>query len=56
MARMTKTQQRRLIKDVESKCKRLYLRAPIGMTDNIVSTKDMETIEKLCKKWSKKLN
>ena len=55
MAKMTKTQARNTVKAIWSKSKRLFLQPP-GNTDAGMTVKDLETIDRLCRKWAKKLN
>ena len=58
MAKMTKTQVRRMINDIESKAKKLFIgKRSDGVQRQgiVVTTKDMEAIEKLCKKWLKRI-
>lgn len=50
MAKMTKTQQKRMVKDINSKANKLWLSAA-----GIISTSDVVAIEKLCKKWLKRI-
>jgi hypothetical protein len=54
MVKMTKTQARNTVKAIWSKAKRLYLQPP-GATDAGMTVKDLETIDRLCRKWSNKL-
>lgn len=53
MAKMTKTQKKRLISDIEKKAKKLYWES--GVSDQTVTGADMEAIHRLCKKWFKRL-
>jgi len=56
MAKMTKTQKKRLISEIEKKSKKLYMGDGITFSQGyIVSTRDMEAIEKLCAKWMKRI-
>jgi len=50
MAKMTKTQKKRAVKDILSKSKKLFM-ADMETLD----WKDMGAIEKLCKKWLKRI-
>jgi len=50
--KLTKAQQKRLVNDIRRKAKKLYM---WGTPANMVSTKDMETIERLWTKWMNKL-
>ena len=54
MPRLTKSQQKRLVIDAHKKIGKLY--RSIWITDNVVvSTKDMEAIDKLCQQWTKRI-
>ena len=59
MAKMTKTQAKRLVKDIEAKTKKLFVNErSTGIAGNvagIVSVQDMAAIEKLCSKWLKRI-
>jgi tRNA(Arg) A34 adenosine deaminase TadA len=56
MAKMTKTQKKRMISEIQKKSKKLYMdAAEYPFNAVIVSTKDMEAIEKLCAKWMKRI-
>ena len=56
MARLTKTQKKRMVRDVVSKTRKLYMAwQGSGKVDYIISTKDMEAIEKLTQKWFKRI-
>ncbi len=56
MPRMSKTQKKRMITDILRKTNKLYMDwYGSGQVDYIVSTKDMEAIDKLCKKWMKRV-
>ena len=48
MARMTKAAGRRRMAEILSKAKKLYMR-------DFISTKDLDSIEKICKMRSKQL-
>ena len=52
MSKLTKAQKKRLVKEILSKSKKLYM-----LYDNpdILSTKDMAAIEKLTSKWLKRI-
>jgi hypothetical protein len=52
MAKLTKTQKKKLVTDILNKTKKLFMQ-PSGWW--IVSTKDMDTIEKLCAKFMKRI-
>lgn len=54
MARLTKTQKKRLVKEIESKAKKLYMVPTLDIV-KVVNTKDMEAIEKLCAKFMKRI-
>jgi len=51
---MTKAQAKRMVKDIESKTKKLFVNK-ISLTVGVVSTQDMTAIEKLCAKWMKRI-
>jgi hypothetical protein len=57
MAKMTKAQAKRLVRDIEAKTKKLFVnemsRNVIGK--HTVSVQDMAAIEKLCAKWMKRI-
>ena len=60
MSRMTKAQQKRMVRDINSKAKKLYgtgLRAAKAgrFNESILSVKDMEAIEKLTSKWLERI-
>lgn len=58
MARLTKTQQKRLVDGVMSKATKLYMYSHSDMAghpNHIIDTKDMIAIEKLCSKWFKRI-
>ena len=52
--KMTKAQQKRMVRDILSKTQKLYT-ATFSAADKslhqVVSVNDMAAIEKLCKKW-----
>jgi len=54
MAKLTKAQQKRLVRDIKSKAKRLFMENPIRAVD-VVSVADMSAIEKLTAKWLKRI-
>ena len=54
MARLTKTQQKRLVIDAHKKIGKLY-RMPFGVQPQVITTKDMEAIDRLCQKWLKRI-
>ena len=58
MAKMTKTQQRRMAKDILKKSKRLYMSEVRNLSSSysiIVNNKDIDAIEKLVAKWLKRI-
>ena len=57
MVKLTKTQKKRLVNEIEAKAMKLYLSATHRSFPNImvVDTKDMLAIEKLCKKFRQRL-
>ena len=61
MPRLTKTQQKRLVKEILSKTQKLYLCSiNVGYKETVrqtllVTTKDMEAIERLTQKWLKRI-
>lgn len=56
MAKMTKTQAKRLIKEIENKTKKLFIQGSSASTLVRVTVKDMEAVKKLCDKWTKDIN
>lgn len=48
--KMTKAQERRMVRAIASKSKTLYLQI-----DPVLNVNDMAVIEKLCKKWMKRI-
>lgn len=54
MAKLTKAQQKRLVNEILNKSKKLYM---VKRQDyqNVIPSKDMEAIEKLCAKWIKRI-
>jgi hypothetical protein len=53
MSKMTKAQQKRMVRDIISKTKKLYL--AMGRDSYSVSTADMAAVEKLTSKWLKRI-
>lgn len=57
--KLTKTQKKRLVEDIISKTQKLYMAlspmATIKTGLYVVSTKDMEAIERLTTKWMKRI-
>ena len=51
MAKVTKAQQKRLVKSIYSKTEKLYYAA-----DSKVSLKELEMIRKTCNRWMKLLS
>ncbi len=47
MAKVTKAQQKRLVKGIYSKVEKLYF-AP----DSKVSLKELESVRRMCKRWA----
>jgi len=54
MVKLTKTQKKRLVREIESKAKKLYLHG-WDLNVTIIDTKDMNAIEKLCKKFKQRI-
>jgi len=52
MAKLTKTEKKRLITAIEQKTKKLYMQS--GVSDQTVTAADMEAIHRMCKKWGKR--
>ena len=55
---LTKTEARRLVTNIESKTKKLFIkpaRTSSGILARVVSVQDMAAIEKLCAKWMNRL-
>lgn len=50
--KLTKPQEKRLVKEIHSKTKKLFIVS--GIT-SIVSVADMAAIDKLCAKWMKRI-
>jgi len=55
MAKMTKAQAKRMVRDIEKKTKKLFLIQTSARFVHPVSTADMQAIEKLCSKWLKRI-
>lgn len=55
MGKLTKTQKKRLVNDIMSKTKKLYMSDLKGWELYVVSTKDLEAIERLTAKWMKRI-
>jgi len=55
MAKMTKAQAKRLVRDIESKTRKLYFQSTNTSMNDVVSIPDIVAIEKLCKKWMKRI-
>ena len=57
MAKLTKTQKKRLVSEIQKKTKKFYLDQATWVATgvNMVSTKDMEAIDRLCAKWMKRI-
>ena len=56
MARMTKAQQKRMIRDIEGKVAKLYFnRMKYGDSNANVTIQDVKKIETYCKKWMMRL-
>jgi len=57
MGSMTKSQKKRLVQDILNKSKKLYMIDVIGQYRGveIIDTKDMSAIERMCKKWMKRI-
>ena len=57
MAKMTKTQKKRMVKDILNKAKKLYMIDVVGPYRGveILDTKDMVAVEKMCNKWMKRI-
>ena len=55
MVKLTKKQQKKLANDIMSKTKKLYF-AQMGVTyQDIVTVADISAVEKLTKKWLKRI-
>lgn len=54
MAKMTKAQKKRMVKDILKKTQKLYMSDAANMKF-IVSTADISAVEKLCAKWMKRI-
>lgn len=55
MPKLTKTQQKRLVKEVMAKSKKLFVYAKMRAESGVVSVKDMEAIERITAKWLKRI-
>jgi len=55
MAKMTKAQKKRMVRDIESKAKKLFMDASPPYTSAILTVADVQAIEKLCSKWLKRI-
>lgn len=57
MGKLTKTQQKRLVKDIYKKTQKLWVQTlkDYDKGSNIVTVKDMEAIERLTTKWMKRI-
>lgn len=58
MARLTKSQQKRLARDINAKAKKLFMVVLHGQGragSHIVSVSDMAAIERLTTKWLKRI-
>jgi len=53
MAKMTKAQKKRMVKDIMSKTQKLFQRTDMNL--GIVSVQDMIAVEKMCAKWLKRI-
>lgn len=53
MPKITKSQAKRLVRDIQSKASKLYLAHNPNL--RVVNVKDMEAIERLTAKWLKRL-
>jgi hypothetical protein len=58
MPKMTKAQQKRMVKDILKKTKKLYMSEVRNMGSAysiIVNNKDVEAVERMCSKWMKRI-
>jgi len=56
VAKLTKTQVKNLYRSILSKSKKLYMGFPAGAPGTLLmSTKDLETIENIVKKYQRKM-
>jgi hypothetical protein len=55
MPKMTKTQAKRMVKDILGKTQKLYLSEVGGIKGYTVNTNDMQAVERLTAKWLKRL-
>jgi urease gamma subunit len=53
MAKMTKAQKKRMVKDIMKKTQKLFQRTDMNL--GIVSVQDMVAIEKMCNKWMNRI-
>jgi len=53
MSKMTKTQKKRLIQAIYSKTQKLYMES--GVSDQTVTSKDMDAVFKMCQRWFKRV-
>ena len=53
---MTKTQKKRMVREIDNKVKKLYFTsADFATGKQIVTAQDMIAIQKLCSKWMKRI-
>jgi len=55
MAKLTKAQQKRLVRDAQRKLQKLYVGPMFDKGPSIVSTADIMAIDKLCKKFLQRI-
>jgi len=58
MAKLTKAQKKRMVSEIHKKSQKLFTTYYWPNADGhrgIISTKDMEAIDKLCAKWMKRI-
>lgn len=60
MAKLTKLQSRRMVRDIQAKVKKLFLNGynpanTPGMKGIVVSVKDVEAIDRMCHRWLTKI-
>ena len=60
MAKMTKAQKKRMVRDIQNKAKKLFMddwssARKEGRANVIVNVADVTAIEKLCTKWMKRI-
>ena len=53
VGRLTKTEKKRLIKAIYNKTQKLFTMQ--GISDGVVTPKDMDTIYNMCKRWDRKV-